>query len=176
MKKSFKLLMLIAVNLALLILISDFCEISSFAINLGENGERIAALQKSLKEKGFYCGEINGLYDFSTRKAVNGFKSQNKITSETDYELISSLGLYSEGYECCCAEAELLAKHLKYNGFIIYNFMVEECEDLIAKSENGSLYRNIIDMTDDINRFLNEKPTSEQYKAAYETLKRCEFY
>ncbi len=170
--KSFKIMMLIAVNFALLILISDFCEITSFAINLGENGERIAALQKSLKEKGFYSGEINGLYDFSTKRAVKYFKSQNKISHESDYELVSSLDLYSEGYECCHADVELLAKHLKYTGVIGYQFMVEECEKIIAKSENDLLYRNILDLTDNINRFFSEKPTSEHYKAAYDVLKR----
>ena len=165
--------MLIAVNLALLILLSDLCVPKSYAVNLGENGERIAALQKSLKEKGFYGGEINGLYDFSTRKAVKKFKSQNKIKSESDYNLNSSLELYSKGYECCHADVELLAKHLKYNGIIGYQFMVEECEKVIAESENSSLYRNILDTTDNINRFMNEKPTSEHYKAAYDVIKRA---
>lgn len=174
MKKSFKLMMLIAVNLALLILLSDFCTLNSYAVNLGENGERIAVLQKCLKGKGYYGGEINGLYDFTTKKAVRTFKKENKIRDNDDYKTFSALGLYLNDCSCYGADVELLAKHLKSNGIIEYHDMVAECEDILQKSENGSLYAHIIDMADDINHFVDEKPNSEQYAASYDALKRYE--
>lgn len=172
MKKSFKLMMLIAANLALLILISDLCTMNSYAVNLGENGARIAELQKCLKEKGYYNGEINGLYDFATRTAVKNFKTKNRISKNEDHKTFSLLGLYSSNNKCYSSDIELLAKHLKHNGIIEYHFMVEECESILKNSQNSPLCRYIIDMTDDINRYLNEKPNSEQYAAAISALKR----
>ena len=174
MKKSFKLMMLIAVNLALLILISDFCALNSYAVNLGENGERIAALQHCLKDKGFYNGEINGLYDFTTRKAVKNFKKENDIGENTDYETFSAIGLYLANCRCYGSDVELLAKHLKSSGIIEYHDMVTECENILQKYENGLLYAYIIDTTDDIYNFISEKPNSEQYAAAFESVKRYE--
>ena len=176
MKKSFRILMLVAVNLALLILIADFCTLRSFAINLGESGERIAAIQRSLYEKGLYNGEINGLYDFATRKSVGRFSNQRKINSKNDYEIISALGLHSEGYECCCAETEILAKYLKLNGIIEYNDMIKVCEDAIAKSEKNSLFGYIIGEAENADKLINAKPNSEQYSAAFHTLKRMKNY
>lgn len=173
MKKSFKIMMLIAVNFAILILLSDFCGISAYAVNLGENGERIAILQKHLKKEGYYGGEINGLYDFTTRKAVRKFRSENGIGKDEDYRAFSSLGLYK--CRCYGADIELLAKHIKSKGIINYHEMVEECEDILQKSKGSSLYAYIIDMTDDINRFMDEKPDSGQYAAAYETIIREKF-
>lgn len=174
--KSFLILMLVAINLALLILIADFCTVHSYAINLGESGERIAAIQRSLSEKGFYSGEINGLYDFATRKAVKIFALQNKINNNTDYEIISALGLHSEGYECCCAQAEILAKHLKSNGIIEYYDMIKECEEVIKKSENNSLFGYIIGNSKNAENLINSKPNSEQYSAAFRTLNRLKNY
>ncbi len=170
-KKSFKIMMLIAVNLAILIILSYYCAIHSYAINLGENGERIAAIQKRLSDAGVYGGKINGLYDFSTRKAVDRFKIKNNIKGGTDYEIISALGLYSNGYECCSAEVELLAKHLKSNGIIEYNDMIEACEEAIEKSESSSLFAYIVGTAENIDRIINAKPNSEQYSAAFHTLK-----
>ena len=170
--KKFRLIMLIALNLALLILISDFSKVESYAINLGENGSRIAELQKSLKEKGYYSGEINGLYDFSTRKAVMNYETANGIDKKDDHQTFSMLGLYNTESGCYGSDTELLAKHLKHNGIIEYHYMVEECERILINSENISLCRYIIDTTDDINRYLNEKPNSEQYSAAVSALKR----
>ncbi len=170
--KKFKLMMLIAINLALLILISDFSAVKANAINLGENGARIAELQKCLKEKGYYKGDINGLYDFATRTAFKDFKAENRISENEDHKTFSLLGLYSSNNKCYSSDIELLAKHLKHNGIIEYHFMVEECENILKNSKNSPLCRYIIDMTDDINRYLNEKPNSEQYAAAINALKR----
>ncbi len=174
MRKSFKLMMLIAVNLALLILISDFCTLNSYAVNLGENGERIAKLQKCLKEKGYYGGEINGLYDFTTRKAVKDFKNQNNIGEDENYKTFSSLGLYQTNCRCYSADIEILAKYLKSEGIINYHDMISECEDIIQKSKNSSLCGYISESTDNLFGLIDEKPNSEQYAAAYESVKRHE--
>ncbi len=171
-KKSFKIMMLIAVNLAILVLLSYYCAIHSYAINLGENGERIAAIQRRLSDTGFYGGEINGLYDFSTRKAVDKFRNKHKIKSKSDYEIISALGLYSSGYECCCAEVELLAKHLKSRGIIEYQDMIEACEETIENSEGSSLFAYIVGTTESTDKIINAKPNSEHYSAALHSLTR----
>ena len=170
-KKSFKIMMLIAVNLAILVLLSYYCAIHSYAINLGENGERIAAIQRRLSEAGFYGGEINGLYDFSTRKAVDEFNGKHRIKADTDYEIISALGLFSNGYECCCAEVELLAKHLKSKGIIDYHDMIAVCEEAIENSKNSSLFSYIVGTAKNTDELIKAKPNSEQYSAAFHALK-----
>ena len=174
--KNFKLMILIAVNLALLILICDFCTMRSYAVNLGENGERIAALQKHLKEKGYYSGEINGLFDFSTRRAVRIFQKDSGITDAniSDSEFVSSLGINSKVSKCYSAEVEILAKHLKAKGIIEYHNMITECENILENSKSSSLYAYILAHTNDIYAFMDEKPNSEQYAAAFESIKRHE--
>lgn len=178
-QKSFKIMMLVAVNLALLILIADFCTLRSYAINLGENGERIAALQRCLKEKGYYNGTINGIYDFTTRKAVRNFGKENGIDCDeaTDYEIISLLGIGAKSYNgCFSSDIELLAKYLKSHGVIGYHDMVNTCEKLIEISDNGLLYAYIIGETDDINKLIEAKPDSEHYAAAFQTVRRSKNY
>lgn len=174
-KKSFKLMMLIAVNLAMLILICDFCALRSYAINLGTSGERIASLQKSLKQAGYYSGEINGIYDFSTRKAVNKFQKEKGIDQEStsDFEIFSSLGIDSKAYNgCFSSDIELLAKYLKSNGVTEYHEMVNTCENIIKKSKNISLFNYIIEETDDIYVLIKAEPNSRQYTAAFQAVKR----
>ncbi len=174
-KKSFKIMMLIAVNLAMLILIADFCTLHGYAINLGTSGERIASLQKSLKEAGYYDGEINGIYDFTTRKAVNRFRKENKINQEnaTDYEIFLSLGIDTKSYNgCFSSDVELLAKHLKSNGVIEYYDMVNTCEQIIINSNQNPLCSYIISKTDDIDELIDAEPNSRQYTAAFQAVKR----
>lgn len=175
-KKNFKIMMLIAVNLAMLILISDFCTLRSYALNLGASGERVAAIQKSLKNAGYYSGEINGLYDFTTRRAVKKYRISNKIDGESDYDIISALGINSKGYKCYSSEVELLAKYLKANGIIEYHSMVEICEDILEKSKNDSLFGYIMDEIDNADKLINAQPNSEQYTAALQVIRRNENY
>ncbi len=173
-KKSFKLLMLVAVNLAMLILIADFCTLRSYAINLGASGERIASLQKSLKEAGYYSGEINGIYDFTTRKAVRDFRKENNINADnpSDFEVFSSLGIDAKSYNgCFSSDIELLAKYLKSNGIIEYHDMVNTCESLIKKTRNGSLCGYIIGETDNIDNLIDAEPNSQQYTAALQAIR-----
>ncbi len=170
--KSFKILLLIVINIAILILLADFCTLRSYAINLGENGEKISVIQKCLAEKGFYSGEINGLFDFRTRKAVKNFRKQNNIAEDDDYRLFSALGIYSGGYECFGADVEILAKHLKINGIIGYHNMIDVCEEMIKKAENTSLFSEIVSSAESADKIINAKPDSEQYSAAFHALNR----
>ncbi len=173
-KKHFKVMMLIAVNLALLILISDFCTLRSYAANLGENGERIAALQRCLKDNGYYSGEINGLLDFTTKKALRNFKRKNNIGDSDDYKVFSALGLFRQDHGCYRADVEILAKHLRVNGIIEYHFMVSECEIILKNANGNSVYGYIIGITDDINRLIDANADSEQYNAALQAVNRHE--
>lgn len=174
-QKSFQLLILVAVNLAMLILLSDFCTLRSYAINLGASGERIASLQKSLKEAGYYSGEINGIYDFTTRKAVKDFRKENGISDDkpTDFEIFSSLGIDTKSFNgCFSSDIELLAKHLKANGIIEYHDMVNTCESIIRNTGNDSLCVYIISETDDIKSLIDAEPNSRHYTAAFQAVRR----
>ena len=173
--KRFKIMMLMVVNLAILILLSDFCSLRSYAVNLGENGEKIATIQKSLAENGFYPGEINGLFDFRTRKAVQKFRKQNNIENDNDYALLSALGVYSGVSEYFGAEVEILAKYLKTNGIIGYHNMIEICEKMIKKAENTSLFSVIVASSESADKLINAKPDSEQYSAAFNVINRYKY-
>ena len=170
--KRFKIMMLMVVNLAILILLAEFCSLRSYAINLGENGEKIATIQKSLAKNGCYSGEINGLFDFRTRKATRKFKKQNNIDDDNDYALLSALGVYSGGYECFCAETEILAKYLKTNGIIGYHNMIEVCEKMVEKAENAPLFSVIVASSESADKLINAKPDSEQYSAAFHVINK----
>ena len=174
--KSFKILILTAVNIAILILLAEFCGVKSYAMNLGENGEKISVIQKCLAEKGYYSGEINGLLDFRTRKAVKKFQKQSNIAENDNYRLFSMLGIYSDGYECFGADVEILAKHLKTNGIIGYHNMIDVCEEMIEKSENSSLFSEIVSSAESTDKIIKAKPDSEQYSAAFCVLNRYKKY
>lgn len=47
-------------------------------LHLGSKGEAVRQVQTLLKQKGFYRGSVNGVFDQQTRKAVMAFqKSKN---------------------------------------------------------------------------------------------------
>ncbi len=72
----------------LLLLILIFSNITSvYAANdstytnlkFGCRGEKVAMLQKTLNEKGFSAGKVDGIYGKNTEKAVINFQKANKI-------------------------------------------------------------------------------------------------
>ena len=66
-KRLWKKVFIIIINFALLIIVSTE---NTQAAQLGSHGERVGEIQKKLRDCGLYRGEINGNYDFSTKKAV----------------------------------------------------------------------------------------------------------
>ena len=62
----------------------------------GDPGVFTASLQRSLKARGVYGGEINGIADFATREAVRRFQRPFGLESDVlSYAAAQSLGLVS---------------------------------------------------------------------------------
>ncbi len=70
------------------------CSANAAAFGFGCSGERVAAIQKRLKQTGEYRGEINGVYDFETRRAVK--KLFPESAGEMNCEISRRLGLADE--------------------------------------------------------------------------------
>jgi peptidoglycan hydrolase-like protein with peptidoglycan-binding domain len=51
-------------------------------LTLGSNGEDVLKLQQILKDGGYFSGEINGIFDETTRNAVSNFQIDNKIITD----------------------------------------------------------------------------------------------
>jgi peptidoglycan hydrolase-like protein with peptidoglycan-binding domain len=60
--------------------------------------ETVRAVQKRLKDQGFYLGEENGVYDSATQAAVSRYQIRNglSITGRLDPETVSALRVASE--------------------------------------------------------------------------------
>jgi hypothetical protein len=60
--------------------------------------ETVRAVQKRLKDRGFYRGEENGVYDSATQAAVSRYQIRNglSITGRLDPETVSALRVASE--------------------------------------------------------------------------------
>lgn len=172
-RKMWHMVMLVATNLFLLILIGTSASPSAQALCLGCNGEKVAAVQRRLKEKGIYSGEINGNYDFATRKAVKIFQSENGLekSGEADYETVTALGADTKG-ECFSLRTQLLAGYLEMHGGVNYYELLESGKKLLNDagevplgqyilSVDGNFYKNIAD----------DEPSSEAYSAALHVIR-----
>lgn len=172
-KKLWHIVMLLAVNLSLLILISSVSQVGAYALCLGCSGERVAAVQTALSEKGLYKGKISGSYDFATRKAVKIFQRQNGIhpSGEADFETVCALGLDSRSGECFSARTELLARFLSVNAGPDYPDMLAAGEELLKNAGCLPLSRYIFNMYPDFcNDVSDIEPTSQAYAAALQIL------
>lgn len=127
-KKLWYLAILLAFDLALLILISSLISTKSLAMHLGSGGERVSRVQQQLAEFGFYEGNADGTFSLKTRSALKKFQKNNGIAAsgKTDYETLEALGISSRTAVCFTAEAELLARCIQLSGCHSYHEMLEK--------------------------------------------------
>lgn len=171
-RELWQITLIVAINLALLIII--IFSSHADAVCLGHSGEKVAAIQRSLLQKNFYHGEINGEYDFGTRNAVKKFQRKSGIetTGEADFETIESLGLCAEREECFSVEAELLARYLKLCGGADYPEMLDCAEKILSESKNLTLSQIIFSDADiSYKSLITSEPSSGSFSAAFFTLK-----
>lgn len=175
-KKTWHMVMLVAVNLFLLILIATSSSPTAQALCLGCSGEKVAAVQRRLKESGLYSGEINGRYDFATRRAVKSFQSQNGLESsgETNHKTVAALGVDLSG-ECFSLRTELLARYLSKHGGVSYYEMLAAGEKLLKEAGCTPLGKYILSLDaeffDDI---ADSEPSSAEYSAALQAIRLAE--
>lgn len=172
-RKMWYLVMLVAINLFLLILIGTAASPAAQALCLGCNGEKVAAVQRRLKEKGIYSGEINGSYDLATRKAVKAFQKESGLenSGEADYKTVTALGVNLKG-ECFSLRAELLARYLENHGGVTYYEMLETGRKLLSEAGCMTLGQYIFSIDGDFYEDVcGDEPSSEAYAAALQVIR-----
>lgn len=176
-RKMWHMVMLVAVNLFLLILIATAVSPEAQALCLGCSGEKVAAVQRRLKEKGIYSGEINGSYDFATRRAVKTFQNQNGLESsgEADYKTVAALGVDLRG-ECFSLRTELLARYLSKHGGVNYYDMLASGERLLREAGGVTLSRHILSLDSGFfEDITDDEPDSAAYAAALQAIRLAEY-
>lgn len=159
-----------AVNLIILIIIVAMSKSEAYAMGLGSDGERVSAVQRALKNRGYYSGEVSGLYDFSTRRGIKKFQTENGIepSGNADYKTCRALGLTSKN-KIFSFEAELLARYAQFMcGGKSYPEKLELCEKIIAKKESGQTVGSLlIAENPDFYRKITEiEPSPDSVRAA----------
>lgn len=170
-RELWQLTAIIAINLILLIIISY--GFRADAVCLGNSGEKVAVLQKSLAKNGFYAGEINGEYNFGTRNAVKKFQKSFGIdnSGEADFNTFRALGLGARSDKCFLMETELLARYLKLCGGKDYPEMLDTAENILSASDGFTLSDIIFRNAGfSYKALLNTEPTSLSYSAALHAL------
>lgn len=170
-KKAWHLVMLLAVDLAFLILIASLSSSGACALRLGCIGNRVAEIQQYLYAEGFYDGKISGVFDTETRKAVKNFQKANKLdrSGEANCSTLSALGINSENGIFFEAETELLARYIQSQGCCSYAQMLDKAKEILANSRGATTMSNII--FTDYPDFMNTQPSDSAYNAAAEAIK-----
>lgn len=172
-KKLWHLVMLLAIDLALLILIGSLSAARTQAMFLGCSGERVAAVQQKLSQAGFYSGLSDGEYCIETRSAVRKFQSENGLPTdgETSFETLSAMGITSRTALCFTSEAELLARCIQQSGCNTYPQMLKKGIEILGITGGSVTLGQYI--SDTFPDFLNhaDEPTSQAYSAALQAIR-----
>ncbi len=175
-KKLWQLVMLLAIDLALLALISTLCMSRAQATRLGSSGERVAAIQQMLAEKGFFSGAAGGEFCPKTRSAVKDFQESVGISSSgnADFETLRELGISSRTALCFTAEAELLARCIAASGCSGYAEMLRKGQEILGKAKAARTLGSYV--CEFYPHILSAgEPSSAAYAAALQAL-REDFY
>lgn len=75
--------------------IDDFEEVKQVLSSIGSQGSEVEAIQQTLLERGLYKGQVNGVYDETTKKAVMAFQKQQGLTQDgiAGASTLSKLGI-----------------------------------------------------------------------------------
>lgn len=171
-RELWQITLVVAINLALLIII--IFSSRADAVCLGQSGEKVAALQKSLSKIGLYIGEINGEYNFATRNAVKKYQNQLGIedTGEADFETFRLLGFDAKSGECFSVETELLARYLKHCGGSTYPEMLNSAKNILSEAGNTSLSHMIFsDNNISYKSLISAEASSDSFSAALYALR-----
>lgn len=172
-KKLWQLVMLLAVDLALLILISSLVTADAFTMHTGFGGERVAAVQKSLCKQGFFDGEADGNFCLKTRSAIREFQKTKglDVNGYADFETVRSLGIGTSESPCFSINAELLALCIQQSGCRNYPEMLFRGIEIIAQSKKTGTFGNYSRVTPDPEE--TDKISSHAYAAALAAMRLC---
>lgn len=81
MKQLKKVYLLVALIICMLLTsVTVFAAPGDESIKMGMSGDNVLMLQKLLSEKGFYVGELDGIFGNQTLKATKAFQSSSGLT------------------------------------------------------------------------------------------------
>lgn len=91
--KKFKIL----ISVVLIICLSSLC-VSSLS-KIGSQSDEVKQIQTVLKQKGYYQGNIDGIFGTNTKKAVTDFQRDNglKVDGIAGTQTLKALGIASSG-------------------------------------------------------------------------------
>lgn len=163
-KKMWQLVALLAINFVMLAVIYSF---NADAVRLGDSGERVAQIQRVLKRNNILSAEVNGFFDFATRKAVTEFQGLSGIekSGEADFETLRALGLDSHS-DCFSLRTELIARCVQLSGCRTYPEMLKKADEILKKTDSAQtlgkyISRNFPDFTKSA-----DEPSVDAYNAA----------
>lgn len=103
-------------TLCLMAVITLMCNISAFGLSkMGSTGEEVKNIQTALSSKGYYSGNIDGIYGTGTKNAVLAFQRDNGLSADgiAGKQTLKALGI-SDGSDTyggyTSSDYELLAR------------------------------------------------------------------
>lgn len=79
-----------------IIIVGEACNIQTLSLSkYGSKGDEVTAIQQELQNKGYYKGEIDGIYGTGTKKAVTSYQQDNGLAVDgiAGSETLKSLGI-----------------------------------------------------------------------------------
>lgn len=147
-----------ALSIVELLILVMLCNLNAHSFSLGYGGEKVAALQKALKQSGAYDGRINGLFDLETKNAVRNLFPESR--GEADCDVLEKLGL-----DCrCCgfsASSDLMARYISFR---MDDMPVCSIRMAIAENRISGLMRSEPDFLCSLKKI---EPSSEACDCAY---------
>lgn len=170
-KKLWRLVAILAVNLAMLALVSFR---NAEAIRLGGSGERVAQIQRELQRKNIFNGSINGFYDFETRQGISEFRSLIGIekSGEADFKTLRALGLNSRYSDCFSARTELLSRCIQQSGCRTYPEMLKKGEKILNEANGAATLGKYISKNHPDFADITDEPSADAYNAAIEAIRK----
>ncbi|MBQ2903221.1 MAG: peptidoglycan-binding protein [Clostridia bacterium] len=169
-----KLVAILAVNFALLIVISLT---EAQAVRLGDSGERAAQIRRELRERKIIDGEINGVFDMETRKGISDFQLSAGLerSGEADFETLCALGLDSRCSECFSVQTELLARCIMLSGCRTYPEMLGSAAEILRKTRGAKTLGRYISENYPYFFKKTETPSDDAYNAAVQSVKYMQY-
>ena len=134
------------------------CNMNAHSFSFGYGGEKVAALQKMLKQSGVYEGGINGIFDMETKNALGRLFPESN--GEADFEVLEKLGL-----DCrCCGFSALSELTARYVSGKMKDTPFSAIEKKIKENRISALMRKDPDFFCGITKF---DPSSDACDFAY---------
>ena len=112
----------------------------------GDKGNEVKALQTVLKNKKYYQGDVNGIYDRNTLKAVNAYLADNGFEENGNVtrEVLTLMGLHSGAQskkQCVLKSDEKLRLTASSRGKVLVSLCSGDSFELISSSKGWSKIR-----------------------------------